>query len=428
MNYPRFGFLRQIYPDNPPLAAEESLKAELDRTGLFEAIKPGESVVLTAGSRGIDSMKDVLAGLVEAIKARGGRPMVVPAMGSHGGGTGPGQVAVLDHLGIRPDTIGAPVYDGWEMIEIGRGEAALGQVPVYADKAVVEADHIILINRVKEHTEYIGPTESGLLKMAVVGLGRQPGAESMHRLAINITYYKAIHTIARVLFDKLNILGGVALIEDQRNQLRRLELVPAESIFEREPELLEESKLTKPKLPFDELDLLIIDQIGKEISGTGADTKVVGRIMNVYEEEPTKPAITRIIIRDLTDHTAGNAIGVGLADLTTKRLADKIEPQSTILNAITGGSPEKGRLPMVMPSDREALEMALRTVGLWTPETLKALWITDTKSLEWLAATPALLAKAGRRDDLDVVNQAFDLPFDQAGNLAFLTDILSKPR
>jgi len=427
MNYPRFGFLRQIYPDNPPLSVEESLKTELDRTRLFEAIKPGHSVVLTAGSRGIDSMKDVLASLAEAVKARGGRPMVVPAMGSHGGGTGPGQVAVLDHLGIRPETVGAPVYDGWEMIEVGRAEAALGQVPVYADKAVVEADHVILINRIKEHTEYIGPTESGLLKMAVIGLGRQPGAESAHRLAINITYYKAIHTVARVLFDKLNVLGGVALIEDQRNQLRRLELVPTESIFDREPELLEDSKLTKPKLPFDELDLLIIDKIGKEISGTGADTKVVGRIMNIYEEELTKPAITRIIIRDLTDDTGGNATGVGLADLTTRRLADKMDLQATILNCITGGSPEKGRLPMVLPSDRETLEMALRTVGLWTPKTLKALWIKDTKSLEWLAATPALLETAGGRDDLDVAGQPFDLPFDQAGNLTFLADILPQP-
>ena len=227
----------------------------MERSAILNPVREGDRVLITGGSRGIESMNEVLRTCIAAVKDRGGKPLLYPAMGSHGKGTSDGQVDVLRHLGITESTIEAPIYSGMEMIEIDRVQDS---VPVYADRAAVEADHILIVNRVKEHTEYIGDTESGILKMAVVGFGRQLGAETMHQLAVNITYYEAIHLIAASLFKNLKILGGIALLEDQFNQLRRVEAIRPGDIFSREPQLLEESKLYKPTLPFAELDILVM--------------------------------------------------------------------------------------------------------------------------------------------------------------------------
>ncbi|MFB0508571.1 MAG: hypothetical protein ACETWT_17760 [Thermodesulfobacteriota bacterium] len=423
MDYPQFGLIRQRFPESLKPDPKGWLLAEFERTGLLKPVKKGDRVLLTGGSRGIDSMKDVLAACVEAVRSVGGEPFLQPAMGSHGGAKAAMQVKVLTHLGITEEAVGAPIYSDWDIVEVGRAE---GNVPVYADRAAVDADHILIVNRVKEHTEYMGTTESGILKMAVVGLGRQPGAETMHRLAVNITYFKAIHAIAKILFKELNILGGVALLEDQRNQLRRVEVVPASDVFDREPELLKESQQHRAKLPFDQLDILLVDQIGKDISGSGFDTKVIGRIMNIYEKECDTPKITRIVFRDLTEGSEGNATGLGLADYTTRRAVEKIDFEATRINSMTGGSPEKGRVPIALPNDRAAVEAAFGTIGLWTPETVKVAWISNTKDLEWLAVSSALLESARDRADLEVSDTVFDLPFDSTDNLPDLVTLLPK--
>jgi hypothetical protein len=426
MDYPRFGLIRQRFPESPKSDPKGWVLAEFKRTGLLKPVKKGHRVLLTAGSRGIDSMKDVLAACVEAVRSVGGEPFLQPAMGSHGGAKAAMQVKVLTHLGITEESMGAPIYSDWDIVEVGRAQASDGDVPVYADRAAVEADHVLILNRIKEHTEYMGDTESGILKMAVVGLGRQPGAESMHRLAVNITFYKAIHAIARVLFKELNILGGIALLEDHRNQLRRVEAVPARDVFDREPELLKESQQHRAKLPFDRLDILLVDQIGKDISGSGFDTKVIGRIMNIYERECDTPKITRIVFRDLTEGSEGNATGLGLADYTTRRAVEKIDFEATRINCMTGGSPEKGRVPITLPTDRGALDAAFTTIGLWRPETVKVAWISNTKDLEWLAVSSAL-AKSGRdRSDIEVRGELFDLPFDSRDNLPDLATLLPR--
>jgi len=423
MDYPRFGLIRQRFPESPKPDPKGWLLAEFERTGLLKAVKKGHRVLLTAGSRGIDSMKDVLAACVEAVRSAGGEPFLYPAMGSHGGAKAAMQVKVLTHLGITEQSMGAPIYADWDIVEVGRAE---GGVPVFADRAAVDADHILIVNRVKEHTEYMGDTESGLLKMAVVGLGRQPGAETMHRLAVNLTFYKAIHAIARVLFKELNILGGIALLEDHRNQLRRVEVVPARDVFDREPKLLKESLQHRAKLPFDQLDILLVDRIGKDISGSGFDTKVIGRIMNIYEKECETPKITRIVFRDLTEGSEGNATGLGLADYTTRRAVDKIDFEATRINCMTGGSPEKGRIPITLPTDRAAIDAAFATIGLWTPETVKVAWIPNTKDLEWLAVSSALLESSRNRSDLEVMDALFDLPFDAEDTLPHLVALLPR--
>lgn len=423
MDYPQFGLIRQRFPESREPDPRGWLLAEFERTGLLKPVKKGDRVLLTAGSRGIDSMKDVLAACVEAVRSAGGEPFLYPAMGSHGGAKAAMQVRVLTHLGITEQSMGAPIYSDWDIVEIGRAE---GDVPVYADRAAVDADHILIVNRVKEHTEYMGDTESGILKMAVIGLGRQPGAETMHRLAVNITYLKAIHAIARVLFRELNILGGIALLEDHRNQLRRIEAVPARDVFDREPGLLKESQQYRAKLPFDQLDILLVDQIGKDISGSGFDTKVIGRIMNIYEEECESPRITRIVFRDLTEGSEGNATGLGLADYTTRRAVEKIDFEATRINSMTGGSPEKGRIPITLPTDRAALDAAFATIGLWRPETVKVAWIPNTKDLEWLAVSSALVDHARDRSDIEVIDELFDLPFDSEDALPHLVTLLAR--
>jgi uncharacterized protein (DUF362 family) len=414
MILPRFGLMRQLSPNPPEPNVERLLADELARTHLFAEVRPGERVLITAGSRGINSKPKVLAGLVKALKAAGAAPFIYPAMGSHGGGTAAGQVGVLADLGITAESIGAPIYTGWDSVRIGTTEAG---APVFVDRAALDSDRVVLVNRIKEHTDYIGTTESGLIKIAVVGLGRQPGAAAMHQVAIDRGMQNAIHDAAKVILKHIKVIGGVAILEDRQNTLRRLEAVPAARLFEREPELFRESQEHKPRLPFDRVDLLIIDEIGKEFSGTGADSKVLGRIMNRFESECTAPAIKRVIMLDLSEKTHGNAIGIGLADYTTRGLVAKIDHQKTDLNCITGGRVELGKVPIALATEREAIETGLNTLGLWTPDSLRSLWVSDTKHLSVLAASEALLREAAGRADLAAVDARFDLPFLSDGTL-----------
>ena len=419
MNFPELHIIEQDFKSAPPLDVPSCAREKLERTDLLNAVKPGQTVLITAGSRGVGCMVEVLAAVAAAVKDKGGRPLILPAMGSHGGGTAEGQIEVLKHLGQTPETLGAPIHDRMEPVVVGEAE----KCPVYADRAAVEADHIVIVNRVKEHTEFIGEIESGLLKMAVVGLGRVAGAEVMHQLAVRISYVKAIQAMARVLFQKLPILGGVAILEDKTNTVRRLEAVPAAAVFEREPQLLAEARQHHASLPFDQLDVLLVDEIGKDVSGAGFDTKVIGRIMNIYEKECERPRITRIVLRDLSASTGGNAIGLGLADYVHRRVVDKMDAGMTALNCITAVAPEKARIPIVETSDRLALEDAFRSIGLWNAASVRLAWIVNTSDLKRLAVSPALAAEA-RAKGLAVSGESFPLPFGNDGELEGLRQLL----
>jgi hypothetical protein len=245
----------------------------------------------------------------------------------------------------------------------------------------------------------------------------------MHQLAVRISYVKAIQAIARVLFQKLPILGGVAILEDKTNTVRRLEAVPAAAVFEREPQLLAEARQHHASLPFDQLDVLLVDEIGKDISGAGFDTKVIGRIMNIYEKECERPRITRIVLRGLTQRTGGNAIGLGLADYVHRRVVDRMDAGMTALNCITAVAPEKARIPIVESTDRRALEAALRSIGLWDAQSVRLAWIINTSDLRRLAVSPALAAEAHSRG-LEVSEKAFALPFGSDGELKNLRQVL----
>ena len=421
MNFPELHILEQNFKPGRRLYVPACAREKLESKGLLNAVKPGQTVLITAGSRGVGCMVEVLAAVAAAVKDKGGRPLILPAMGSHGGGTAEGQIEVLKHLGQTPETLGAPIHNRMEPVVVGEAEGC----PVYADRAAIEADHIVIVNRVKEHTEFIGAIESGLIKMAVVGLGRVAGAEVMHQLAVRVSYVQAITAIAGVLFQKLPILGGIAILEDKTNTLRRLEAVPAAAVFEREPELLTEARQHHASLPFDQLDVLLVDEIGKDISGAGFDTKVIGRIMNIYEKECERPRITRIVLRDLSAKTGGNAIGLGLADYVHRRVVDRMDADMTALNCITAVAPEKARIPIVLPSDRRALEAAFRSIGLWDMASVRMVWIINTADLTRLAVSPALVAEAHAKG-LSVSPGRFALPFDEKGELSGLRRVIAE--
>lgn len=418
--YPKLYLIHQNFQTTSEPDVKEVLYLELERTKLLKKIKPGQKVLITVGSRGIQCIPALISSLVQTIKNLGAVPLILPAMGSHGGGTPSGQIDVLSHLGLTESILGAPIHKELESIEVGK---AL-DCPVYADRIVFEVDHIILANRIKEHTEFIGSIESGLIKMAVVGLGRIAGAEAMHQLAVKSTYENAIREMGRVLFEKLPILGGIGILEDKKNITLKIEAIPANQIFEREVELLKEAKQHHAQLPFDQMDILLVDEIGKDISGAGFDTKVIGRIRNIYEKECEWPKITRIVLRDLSKKTGGNALGIGLADYVHERVVKKMDSEMTAVNCITAVAPEKARIPITLSSDRKALEAAFLSIGPWKPDTVRMAWIISTSELECLAVSPALAEKA-RRQGLGVSNNAFSFLFDTNGELSGLEKIIA---
>ncbi|MDR1049759.1 MAG: DUF362 domain-containing protein [Deltaproteobacteria bacterium] len=421
----KLGLVRQIFPPSSRPDIPATLASEFQRTNLAEKIKPGQKVVVTSGSRGIESMLEVVRAVVKLIKGLGAEPLILPAMGSHGGGTPEGQADVLRHLGQTEKTLGARILTDYKPTVIGE---VFGYLPLSVDGQALpgDADHVVLVGRVKEHSEFIGPVESGLMKMAVVGIGRVQGATMMHQAAVRHTYYKTIVNMARVIFQKAPVLCGVALVEDERNILSRLEVVPTAEIERREPELLTLSQKTKPKLPWDALDVLLVDEMGKDISGAGLDTKVVGRIMNIYELEPESPKITRLVTFRISRKGGGNAIGLGLNDYITRELYDAIDPAMTDLNCTVAVSPEKGRCPLVRPTALSALEGALATVGPCSPADLRMAWIANTKDLEHLAVSPRLYFEAASDTTLERLAKPQALPLLPNGYFKHFNDWLAE--
>jgi len=394
------------------------IKKELNRINLSGKIKQGDEIAITAGSRGIAHYPEILSTVVEEVKKAGGKPFLVPAMGSHGGATPEGQLAVLRELGITPETVGAPIRATMEVDEIGRLENG---VPVYVDRNALKADGIIVVNRIKPHTDFKGEIESGLMKMMVIGLGKQKGAEMIHSYRSE-GYHKLLPEAARLIMKKLPILMGLAIVENAFHEIAIVRAIETEDIEREEKELLKKAKSLIARIPFKDIDVLIIDEIGKEISGTGMDTNVVGRFWLPGEYEPTAPKIKRIVVLDLTEETHGNAIGIGLADITTKRLVDKIDYQATFVNALTAGHVEGSKTPVFLPNDREAIIMALRTCGPINPREAKVVRIRNTLNLDRLWISESLLKNLESDPELkkkiEVVGKLEEMQFDILGNLA----------
>ncbi|MEW6546702.1 MAG: DUF362 domain-containing protein [Bacillota bacterium] len=414
MRFPKVLTVKQKFSSFALPDVREAVRSEVRRVLPHTRIRPDNSVAVTVGSRGIANLATIVRGIVDELLSYGCRPFLVPCMGSHGGATAEGQRKVLEEYGITQSSMGVPIESAMDVGEVARTEEGLR---VFVDKNALGADHIVVFNRVKPHTDFRGTIESGLMKMMTIGLGKHSGAQYYHRAAVTYGGSRVIRAVGRAVLRNCPVAFGLAVVEDAYDNTALVEAILPDDIERREAELLAQAREMMAKLPFKKIDVLIIDRMGKNISGTGMDTNVIGRIHNIYEPEPEWPKITRIVVRDLTDETLGNATGVGLADFVTKRLADKIDWHVTYTNCLTGLVVEKARLPMVCPTDRDAVEAALGTVGLVEPEQARLVWIRDTLSLHEVAVSVAFLPEIEDRDDLLVMSEPFDLPFDEVGNL-----------
>ena len=391
-----------------------AIHTELDRINAATLVRPGETVAITAGSRGVANVDIAVKATVDYLKGLGAKPFVVPAMGSHGGATAEGQRSVLAHYGITEETVGAPVKATMEVVELGKTADGL---PVFFDRYAAEADHVVPLNRIKAHTDFNGSIESGLMKMMVIGLGKQQGANLYHRAFFQYSFEHVIMAVGGFILDTGKIAFGLGLIENAHEDTAKAVAMPAAHLLQNERELLVEAKSLMGQLPFDELDLLIVDWTGKNISGTGMDTNVIGRMMQNFEPEPAKPAILRIFVRDLTEESDGNATGIGLADFTTTRLVDKIDRHSTYMNGITALGPQKSKIPFYYDTDREAIEVALDTIGLTEPEDARVIRIESTLRLTELDISDVLLEDAKLHSRLEVIGETQPFEFDTVGNL-----------
>ncbi|MFP3897595.1 MAG: DUF2088 domain-containing protein [Anaerolineales bacterium] len=400
--------------DQPDISDITSkVRGELERLGALDDVQRGDEIAITAGSRGIGSIPKVLRAIVAAVGERGGRPFLFPAMGSHGGGTAEGQRALLAGLGITEETIGAPVRATMEVVRIGEIEEG---IPVYLDAMAAQADGIIVVNRVKKHTNYDGPIESGLCKMAVIGMGKHRQASTVHRYG-NFGLRKYIPRIAQVTFSRANVLAGLAIIENAWGGVADLVGLPADEIVEREPDLLMRAKDLCAKIPFQEIDIALVERMGKDISGTGMDCYVIGRKRIIGEPEwPEAPEISSLVVLDLTEASHGNGVGVGLADFTTQRLVDKLDWKATRANVMTSGNIERAKLALVYENAKAALEAAAFRERHTPLDALRVVCLCDTLRLSQLLVSPALARQVKAREDLDIVERSLPLRFDENGD------------
>jgi len=404
--------VRQKYPPSKPVDIPAAVKTELAR--LSSRLKPGMRIAVGTGSRGISNILPIVASSVEFLKAAGTRPFLIPAMGSHGGATPEGQIEVLASYGITEAI--APIESSMETVVLGRTPDGLD---VIFSAEAKKADGILIINRIKPHTDFSSDSlGSGLQKMLVVGLGKRNGAANYHRGAIHHGFERVLRSMAPVVLKSAPILGGLGIVEDQFHQTVRIGFAAADEIEKREAELFAEAKALMPKLPFDEIDLLIIDRIGKNISGSGMDPNIIGREIFGYsssfqEQRHLKPSIRRILVRDLTRESHGNAIGIGLADFTTARLVRAMDHKKTYINALTSLSVNGPKIPIWFDTDREAITQALNSLATANIMEAKVMRIADTLSLSRLQISEAF----GKADHLEVIDAASDMHFDAAGTL-----------
>jgi hypothetical protein len=362
------------------------------------SLPPGATVAVTAGSRGIRDFPEMVAGAVAELQARGHEPFVFPAMGSHGGATAEGQREVLADLGMTEESLGCPVRSSMETVAVGRQDG----LPVYADRHAAEADAVVLANRVKPHTDFNGDIESGLCKMAVIGMGNREGAELLHNAGLDGDMAAEIRDRAAVLFEALPVVGGLALVENQHDRAAHIEGVPVDEIPTREPELLDLAYETLPTLPVADLDLLAVDEMGKEVSGTGMDTNVLGRTYFRGETEPGSPDYTRVYARSLTPPSHGNGLGVGLADMVHRDLVADLDLADTYVNIVTSGEPRRAKVPLVVPDDASAFLLAPSVTGTPDPAALRVARIRNTMEPGELVVSEAVVSDLEAAENVTV--------------------------
>ncbi len=410
--------VRQKFPELPPLDVVAELAREL--RPVLRGLRPGARVAVAVGSRGIAGLDTIVRTTIGLLREAGAAPFILPAMGSHGGATPEGQTEVLATYGITEAAMGAPVRASLEVRQIG---VLAEGVPVFCSVEAMAADGVVVINRVKPHTDFFSDTlGSGLLKMCVVGLGKQIGAATMHGAAQRYGYEPMIRGIARVIEREAPILCGVAILEDQRHRTARVAVVPRGEFEPGEARLYGEARRLLPLLPFEEIDVLIVDRLGKNISGAGMDPNVIGRTVHGYTSELGRmgrraPFIRRIFLRELTPESEGNAIGLGMADVTTTRLVAAINQRKMSINALTSLTPQSAKIPIHFDTDREAIGRTIASVALSDPAAVRAVRIASTLEVEWLQVSEAMLPEVRARGDLAVEGEPEPMTFGADGNL-----------
>jgi hypothetical protein len=416
MTYPRMLRLRQKFPRQRVENIPATIRDTLGKLNLGNKIKRGQTVALTAGSRGIANIALILKSAVQHLRDLGAQPFLVPSMGSHGGATAEGQIQVLHSYGITEEFVGAPIRSSMEVIHLGDTPEGW---PVYLDKNASTADHIGVVARVKPHTSYNGPVESGLLKMMMIGLGKRHGAAHYHRLLLEQPYDPVVRAVSRVMRGKAPIAFGLATIENGYDETAHLEAAAPADFEPVEERLLVKAKEWLGRLPFHEADLLIIDEIGKDISGSGMDTNVVGRKRALRSETiANQPNMRFIFLRGLTEHTHGNACGIGFADFCTTRLVKGMDYHATRINCVTSGYPEGANISVHFDTDREVLDNALAIIGTRAMEKARIMHIRNTLKLEEVEVSEPCMKELKPITDFDVLKGPYELTFDANGNLA----------
>ena len=415
MSLPRMVRLRQTFEATRVNDIPSEVERQLATLNLGQQVKPGQTVAITAGSRGIANIAIIIKAACDHVRRIGGKPIIVPAMGSHGGGTAEGQRQIVEGYGVTEAFTGAEIRASMETVIV---DTTPQGIPVHFDKHAFGCDHVLVVGRIKPHTGFVGPVESGLHKMMLIGLGKHEGAKIYHRAILDYSFLEIIRAVADVVLKKCKVIGGLGVVENAYDETGLIAAVAPNDFFTRESELLTLAKKWLPRLPFANTQLLIIDEIGKNISGTGMDTNVIGRKYNDHAATANDDvSVKRIFVRGLTEATHGNATGIGIAEFTNTRTINQVDRRITAINCLTGGHPVAAMLPIAFDTDREVIEAALPTLGLVEPANAKVVQIANTLHLGEVLVSEAYLPEIAQRPDLAIIDGPFDMPFDADGNL-----------
>ncbi|MFL6517836.1 hypothetical protein QF028_004254 [Neobacillus sp. B4I6] len=388
-----------------------TLKEQLQQVHIQKKVQPGMEIAVAVGSRGLDRLVEITEVTVKFLKDLGAKPFIVPSMGSHGGATAEGQREVLAHLGVTEESVGCEIRSSMDVVKISELPNGL---PVYVDKFASEADGIVVINRVKPHTAFRGPVESGIMKMISIGLGKQKGAEACHQMGFK---YMAenVPAMAKIIMEETPILFGVATVENAFDKVAIIDVLTPEEIINREHELQKQAKELLPKLFFDQLDVLVIDEIGKNISGDGMDPNITGRYPTPYASGG--PEVNKMAVLDVTHQSEGNANGVGTADFTTQRLIDKMDKEGTYANGLTSTVVAPTKIATTLPNDKQAIQAAIKTCNILDFRNVKLVRIKNTLVLSEIEVSEPLLEYVKQHPNMELSSDLYDIPFNENGNL-----------
>ncbi len=408
---PKVCRVRQKFDDYRIQDIKAEVKKKLKREGTLDRIKKGQSIAITAGSRGVANIFEITKTIVDEVKEVGGNPFIVPTMGSHGGATAEGQLEILSGYNITEESLGCPVCSSMETVQVGVSEYGK---PVHVDKNAAEADGIIVVGRVKPHTGFRGKYESGLLKMITIGLGKQYGAEICHGDSFKYME-KNITSMAKVVLDKCNIVFGVAVVENAYDDTRRVEAIPAEEIFHEEPELLEEAKKNLPLIMFKDIDVLIVDEIGKNISGDGMDPNITGTFCTPFASGGVNKQ--RTVVLDITEESHGNASGLGMADFTVQRAFNKVDFESTYPNSLTCKITIDVKIPITLANDKLAVQAAIQTCSFIDFNNPRIVRIKNSLKIGEIYISESLMEEAQKNPRIEILEGPKEIKFDKCGNL-----------